>query len=307
MRQGYSTGGNAPGRSSTNPQSSEGDSSTEPWIAGHAQIMSHARAVAAYNRDFKPRQGGQIGISLNGDFFEPWDSEDPLDAEAAERRMQFHIGWFANPIFLKQDYPACMRQQLGSRLPEFTEADFALLREADSDFYGMNYYTSQYARHRTGEPSKDDYLGNVDELQSNKQGQSAGEASGLHWLLSCPKMFRKHLTRVYKLYGKPIYITENGCPCPGEDKMTREESVKDDYRCRYFADHLDAIARSTREDGAVVKGYFAWSLMDNLEWSDGYGPRFGVTFTDYETLERTPKNSALLLKDMVKTRRQAVH
>lgn len=60
--------------------------------------MSHARAVAAYNRDFRPTQGGQIGISLNGDFFEPWDSEDVLDVQAAERRMQFHIGWFANPI-----------------------------------------------------------------------------------------------------------------------------------------------------------------------------------------------------------------
>lgn len=98
MSQGYSTGGNAPGHSSTNSQASVGDSTTEPWIAGHAQIMSHARAVAAYNRDYRSKQGGEIGISLNGDFFEPWDSQDPLDAEAAERRMQFHIGWFANPI-----------------------------------------------------------------------------------------------------------------------------------------------------------------------------------------------------------------
>lgn len=96
--QGYSTGGNAPGRSSTNDQSDAGNSATEPWIVGKAQILSHVRAVIAYNKDFKPSQGGQIGISLNGDYYEPWDSADPRDKEAAERRMEFHIGWFANPI-----------------------------------------------------------------------------------------------------------------------------------------------------------------------------------------------------------------
>lgn len=97
--QGYSTGGNAPGRSSVNPQSSEGNSATEPWIVGKALILSHARAVALYNREFRSRQNGLIGISLNGDFFEPWDARDDRDHEAAERRMDFHIGWFANPVW----------------------------------------------------------------------------------------------------------------------------------------------------------------------------------------------------------------
>mgnify|MGYP002335717363 CR=1 FL=1 len=60
--------------------------------------MSHARAVAAYNQDFRDTQKGTIGISLNGDFYEPWDAEDERDHAAAERRMEFHIGWFANPI-----------------------------------------------------------------------------------------------------------------------------------------------------------------------------------------------------------------
>jgi beta-glucosidase len=96
--QGYATGGNAPGRSSINAEATEGDTTTEPWIAGKAQIMSHARAVAAYNKDFRPSQGGKIGISLNGDYYEPWDAQDERDKEAAERRMEFHIGWYANPI-----------------------------------------------------------------------------------------------------------------------------------------------------------------------------------------------------------------
>jgi beta-glucosidase len=157
-----------------------------------------------------------------------------------------------------------MREQLGDRLPEFTESDMEILRKGKEDFYGMNYYTSQYARHRDEPASENDYIGNLDELAQNKEGVSVGEASGIHWLRSCPNMFRKHLTRIYRLYGKPIYITENGCPCPGEDKMTREESVNDLYRIRYFEDHLDAIGKSVNEDGSVINGYFAWSLMDNL-------------------------------------------
>ncbi|KAJ5662379.1 uncharacterized protein N7477_009995 [Penicillium maclennaniae] len=295
---GYATGGNAPGRSSINPQSTEGNTATEPWIVGKSLIMSHARAVALYNREFRAIQRGKIGISLNGDYYEPWDSQDERDKLAAERRMEFHIGWFANPVCLAQDYPVCMREQLGDRLPMFTQAEMHLLQQADMDFYGMNYYTSQFARHRDEPASENDFLGNVEEFQEDKQGVSVGEPSGVHWLRSTPSLFRKHLTRVYRKYGKPIYITENGCPCPGEDKMACEEAVEDNYRVRYFQDHVDAVGLACNEDGSDIRGYFAWSLMDNLEWSDGYGVRFGVTFTDYDTLARTPKKSALQLKGM---------
>lgn len=165
---------------------------------------------------------------------------------------------------LQQDYPECMREQLGDRLPALSASDFTILRAADCDFYGMNYYTSQFARHRDEPPSDTDFKGNVDELFENKQGEVVGELSGIEWLRSCPELFRKHLTRVYRLYGKPVYITENGCPCPGEDRMTKEESVEDPFRIKYFEDHLDAIGRSVSEDESVVAGYFAWSLLDNL-------------------------------------------
>ena len=156
-----------------------------------------------------------------------------------------------------------MRAQLGDRLPKFTEAEFAVLREAELDFYGMNYYTTQFARHRTSPAAPEDYVGNVDELPENKAGVSVGEQSGIWWLRSAPQGFRKHLLRLNKKYGKPIYITENGCPCPGEDKMTKEESLNDSFRQKYFADHFDAIVKAI-QDGAEIGGYFAWSLMDNL-------------------------------------------
>jgi beta-glucosidase len=157
-----------------------------------------------------------------------------------------------------------MRDQLGERLPRFSEPEFALLREAQVDFYGMNYYTAQYSRHRTQSASVNDFIGNVDELQENKEGVSIGEESGVHWLHSSPDSFRKHLARIYHRYRKPIYITENGCPCPGEDKMARDESVKDTYRLRYLEEHINAISQAITQDSAVVSGYFAWSLLDNL-------------------------------------------
>lgn len=163
-----------------------------------------------------------------------------------------------------------MRKQLGNRLPAFSEEDFVALAAAETDFYGMNYYTSQYAKHKTGDAPDTDVIGHVEELQSNKDGQSVGAESGVHWLRSCPEMFRKHLTRVHRLYKKPIYITENGCPCPGEDKMTKSESVEDPFRLQYFKDHLDAIGKS-RQDGTIISGYFAWSLMDNLGKKDFFG------------------------------------
>ncbi|KAL5050873.1 hypothetical protein BDW71DRAFT_194015 [Aspergillus fruticulosus] len=293
-----------PGRSSTHDACAPGDSTTEPWIVGKSLILSHARAARLYNREFKPKQGGRIGVSLNGDYIEPWDSLEPKDYEAAERRMEFVIGWFANPMVLAQDYPVAMRQQLRDRLPAFTDAEFALLREAEVDFYGMNYYTSLYARHRATPASDTDYLGNLDEYQVNKSGVSIGDPSGVDWLRSAPQGFRKHLVRIYNKYRKVIYVTENGCPCPGEEKISREESVQDLYRQKYLSDHLDAIVGAT-QDGAKVAGYFVWSLMDNFEWSSGYSIRFGATYIDYDTLERTSKESALRVRAMIEDRMHA--
>jgi beta-glucosidase len=208
-----------------------------------------------------------------------------------------------------------MRSQLGIRLPQFSEKEFLDLQEAKRglDFHGMNYYTAQFARHRDEPPSTTDFIGNVGEFQENSEGVSIGDESGVHWLRSSPNQFRKFLGWIYQRYGKPIYVTENGCPCPNEDKMTKNESIEDAFRIEYFATHLNAISQAISVDGVDVKGYFAWSLFDNLgecrtssleaslisllEWSDGYGIRFGVTYTDYDTLERTPKKSASFLKE----------
>ncbi|KAL3450487.1 glycoside hydrolase superfamily [Aspergillus insuetus] len=233
------------------------------------------------------------GIGYYADSHKNYIWQVYASATAAAYAKMLHS--VVRPVCLdERPQTAAMRAQLGPRLPPFTKAKFTLLREAEVDFYGMNYYTAQFARHRAGEtPAPDaDYLGNIDEYQEDKNGVSIGELRGIDWLRTVPRCFRKHLVRIHKKYKKPIYITENGCPYPG--KVSREDCEGDTYRQRYFAEHLDALVE--------VAGYFAWSLMDNFEWSSGYSVRFKMTFIDYATLERTPKESALLIRGMIEQR-----
>jgi beta-glucosidase len=132
---GYSIGQFAPGHTSDRNKSKVGDSSTEPWQVGHNILIAHGAAVKAYRDEFKEKDGGVIGITLNGDWVEPWDSDEPKDVEACERKLEFAISWFADPVYFGK-YPASMRKQLGDRLPEFTEEEKALV-QGSNDFYGM--------------------------------------------------------------------------------------------------------------------------------------------------------------------------
>ncbi|KAG6849129.1 hypothetical protein H0H93_011076 [Arthromyces matolae] len=140
---GYGRGVFAPGRSSDRARSPEGDSSTEPWIVGHNLIIAHAHAVKLYRESFKPTQGGEIGITLNGDWQMPYD-DSPENVDAAQHALDFAIGWFADPIYLGF-YPPYMREVLGDRQPQFTEEELAVVK-GSSDFYGMNTYTTNLAR-----------------------------------------------------------------------------------------------------------------------------------------------------------------
>ncbi|KXJ96272.1 glycoside hydrolase superfamily [Microdochium bolleyi] len=281
------------------------DTVREPWRVGHTLILSHAAVTAIYADEFQPTQQGRISIVLNGHFYEPFDRSNPADIAAAQTRLEFYIAWFGDPVFLGRDYPACMRVYLGDRLPVFTEDDLDLLRATSkiNSFYGMNHYSSKFARQITDRPpAKDDWTSNIEELSTNIHGEEIGPASSSAWLRIAPTGFRKLLNWVSSRYPHlPIIITENGCPCPGETDM---EVAKDDqFRQRYLGLYLDAISRAIYEDGIEVQGYYVWSLMDNFEWSAGYGPRFGIIHVDYDTLGRTPKNSAYYLRDTMEQRR----
>ncbi|EED13542.1 beta-glucosidase, putative [Talaromyces stipitatus ATCC 10500] len=113
----------APGRSTP----TGGDSRTERWQVGHTIILSHAAVVQIYTTEFQQSQTGEISIVLNGQFYEPWDLNSDMHIEAAQRRLEFYIGWFGDPIFLGQDCPESMKSRLGDRLPRFTTEELELL------------------------------------------------------------------------------------------------------------------------------------------------------------------------------------
>ncbi|KAM0552648.1 hypothetical protein ACHAPJ_007745 [Fusarium lateritium] len=207
-----------------------------------------------YSTEFASQEG-KISIVQNGHFYEPY-SDKQADIDAAQKRLVFYIGWFGDPIFLGQDYPASMREYLGSRLPEFTSEERELLRKTSSinAFYGMNHYSTKYARALTDPPADDDWTGNIEEGSVNHAGVEIGPVSGMQWLRTAPEGFRKLLNWVWNRYHLPIIITENACPCPCEDDV--QVAMDDKYRTRYFGLYLDAISRAIYEDGVSVEGYY---------------------------------------------------
>jgi beta-glucosidase len=117
-----------------------------------------------------------------------------------------------------------------------------------------------------------------------------------------PRGLHELLVRLDRDYGVPIVITENGAAF--DDGPARDGVVEDPQRVAYLEGHLDAVARAIA-DGVDVRGYFAWSLMDNFEWSRGYAKRFGIVYVDYETQRRTVKRSGEWYRELIARTREA--
>ena len=205
-----------------------------------------------------------------------------------------------------------MVAQLGDRLPSWSPEDLALV-EGSNDFYGLNHYTATFIRHRSGTPELEDFHGNLECLFMNKEGEIIGPDTQSFWLKPHPVGFRKIMNWLSNRYGKPkIYVTENGTSLKGENSLSRDEMLEDDFRVKYFQDYIAAMTNAIVEDGVDCRGYMAWSLMEyvlnrvfnmllltglvfdsNFEWAEGYETRFGVTYIDYEGgHKRYPKKSA---------------
>ncbi|KAF5358665.1 hypothetical protein D9758_007680 [Tetrapyrgos nigripes] len=260
---------------------------------GHSVLLSHASAVQLYRSSFKPTQKGQIGITLNGDWQMPWD-QSPENVEAAQRALDVAIGWFADPVYLGS-YPSYLRQMLGDRLPEFTPEERKLVH-GSSDFYGMNTYTTNLCR----AGGDDEFQGLVDYTFTRPDGTQLGTQAHCAWLQDYPQGFRALLNYLYNRYHTPIYVTENGFAVKDENAMPREHALKDTDRVNYFKGTTQALLDAITEDGVDIRAYFPWSLLDNFEWADGYVTRFGLTYVDYETQKRYPKESAWFLVNWFK-------
>lgn len=282
---GYGHGVFAPGRSSDRTRCPEGDTSTEPWLVGHNVILAHAYASKLYREEFKQAQGGQIGITLNGDWALPYD-DSPENIAAAQHSLDAFIGWFADPIYLGH-YPEYLKEMLGGRLPTFTLEELHVVK-GSSEFYGMNTYTTNLCM----AGGDNEFQGKVKYTFTRPDGTQLGTQAHCAWLQDYAPGFRQLLNYLYKRYRKPIYVTENGFAVKDENNKPVEEALSDYDRVHYFQGTTSSLLSAVVEDGVDIRGYFAWSLMDNFEWADGYVTRFGVTYVDYETQKRYPKDSA---------------
>ncbi|MCB0706473.1 MAG: beta-glucosidase [Saprospiraceae bacterium] len=271
-------------------------SNIEPYQVGHNLIKAHAKAVDLYRTKFQPSQKGRIGIANNCDWREPL-TDSAADKAAAERAIEFFLGWFADPIY-KGHYPASMVERLGDRLPTFTEEEVKMIK-GSSDFFGLNHYTTMYAADSTGLDTKDSVFGNggISEDQDVQLSvDPSWKMTTMNWSI-VPWGFQKLLEWIDQRYDHPeIIVTENGCSF---DHEVVGGQVNDQERIDFYKGYL-AACQAAISNGANVKGYFAWSFMDNFEWAFGYSRRFGLTHINFETLERTPKASAKWFAEFIR-------
>lgn len=267
-------------------------SQSEPYVAAHNLLRSHGKMVDVYRRKFQTAQQGVIGITNNCDWREP-KTDSAEDQAAAQRGMEFFLGWFADPIYFG-DYPAVMREMVGDRLPKFSDEDRALIL-GSSDFFGLNFYGGMYA----SEPPAGQAIttttptgngGMAEDQRVELSDDPSWEKTDMNWNV-VPEFCRKMLVWIDQRYGHPpIYITENGCALPGEDDVA--VAVQDTRRSDFVERYLEACHVAINEDGVDLRGYIMWTLMDNFEWATGYSKRFGLHHVDFATGKRTPKQSA---------------
>ena len=267
---GYLHGVNAPGHRNL----------FEAPIAMHHILLAHAAAVRAYRAGWKQR----IGLVVN---LEPKDaaSERPEDVAAARRADVYNNCYHLDPVVFGR-YPDGMPEVFGEGWPAFADGDVARIQEP-IDFVGVNYYTRRVVRHdATALPPRAAPVP-VPGAVTMKTG----------WEVH-PDGLTRALVWVRERYGAvPIYVTENGAAF--EDPATAIGGrVDDPLRVSYYRGHLQAVLDAIRA-GVDVRGYFAWSLLDNYEWSSGYSLRFGLVHVDYATQKRTPKLSAEFYRELI--------
>ncbi|TVU15613.1 hypothetical protein EJB05_39143, partial [Eragrostis curvula] len=303
---GYASGAFAPARCSPWEQGkcSAGDSGREPYTACHHQLLAHAETVRLYKEKYQAVQKGKIGITLVSHWFVPFSRSKATMMQQGVLSTSCLDGtnlWFMDPL-IRGDYPLSMRALVGNRLPQFTKGQSELVK-GSFDFIGLNYYTANYADSLP--PSNGLNNSYTTDSRANltgvRNGIPIGPQAASPWLYIYPRGFRELLLYVKENYDNPtIYITENGVDEANNKSLPLHEALKDDTRIDYYHKHLLALQSAVR-DGANVKGYFAWSLLDNFEWGNGYTVRFGINFVDYsDGLTRYPKNSAHWFKEFLK-------
>jgi beta-glucosidase len=210
-------------------------------------------------------------------------TSSPEDAAAAKRFDAFNNVWFLETA-LRGRYPEAFVHGVPLETMGFQSGDDKRMT-APLDYIGVNYYFRQIvANLTTPAPTKPSY----DAMGFNHYNGKEGPLTDFAWEVY-PRGMYEIVKRVSKDYKLPIEITENGCSYG--DYPDASGRVADVRRIHYYREHLRELARAI-QDGADVRGYHSWSILDNFEWSEGYTQRFGMVFVDFSTQRRFMKDSA---------------
>ena len=249
--------------------------------ASHHLLLAHGRAMPVMRRNAPASEHG-IVLNLNPAY--PVRDRDE-DRAAARRFDGFFNRWFLDPL-LQGRYPADAWEGYGADVPEVRDGDLAEIA-APLDFMGVNYYSRAVVR--------DDPNGGL-WPRTESVVPDAAPITDMGWEVY-PQGLTDLLVRLHEHHPElpDLYITENGAAYP--DRL-EDGGVHDAERVRYLREHIAATAEAVRR-GVRVRGYFAWSLMDNFEWARGYLKRFGLVHVDYDTQERVLKDSAKWYRERV--------
>jgi beta-glucosidase len=254
----------------------------EAPIATHNLMRSHGLAVRAYRAEGKH----SVGLVVN---LEPkYPASQSAEDLAATARADAYMNRQYLDAALLGRYPEELKEIFGEAWPRWPEDDFALIRQP-LDFIGVNYYTRNVTRH---DPA-------AWPLRAAPVRQKQATYTETGWEVF-PRGLTDVLIWVKDRYGNPpLYITENGAAFY-DPPVASAEPLPDPLRVDYLRSHLRAV-HDAIDAGCNLRGYFAWSLLDNLEWSLGFSKRFGIVHVDFESLRRTPKASAQFYSQVIAT------
>jgi len=246
--------------------------------AAHHLLLAHGLAMQVLTKN---SPNSKNGIVLN---FTPCYAETDSDADkkATSFADDYFNQWYIKPLY-DGEYPAILAELPQAHHPEILEGDMEIISHP-TDFLGINFYTRAIYR--------------ADEQEQFVQIDPPAPRTDIGWEIY-PAAFTELLVSLNKTYSlPPIYITENGAAM--DDKLVGGE-VNDLDRIDYYHNHLNAV-NDAIEQGVDVRGYFAWSLMDNFEWAEGYLKRFGIVYVDYDSQVRTIKASGHAYKALISNR-----
>ncbi|MEH6548781.1 MAG: GH1 family beta-glucosidase [Pseudomonadales bacterium] len=266
---GYQFGNHAPGLSSKEYGKK----------AAHHLLLAHGLAMEVLANN---SPNSLNGIVLN---FTPCYGESDSDEDCAAARLaDDHFNqWFIKPV-MDGAYPELLDSLPDSEKPNIVDGDMGIISHA-IDFLGVNFYTRAVYR--------------ADEAEGFIEIPPQGVAiTDIGWAI-VPLAFTELLMDLNTRYDlPPVYITENGSAVA--DVIENGEVIDRD-RFEYMNQHLNAV-NDAIESGVDIRGYFAWSLMDNFEWAEGYLKRFGIVYVDYDSQQRTVKSSGKAYSDLISQR-----